>query len=395
MPLPAADAVRADAQLAPRPSTTPLTRHRKPLPALTGVRFFAAIYVVLFHGDLSLGSRFDLPGPLATFLSNGYLAVTLFFILSGFILAYTYQDQIDDANGRVRFWEARFARIYPVYAFSLLASLGMDRVSSLWAKLSVLFMVQAWNPFAANAAGAWNFPAWTLSVEALFYLCFPFLLPMLARCSTNMLNVFRWALLAIVVFGHTPLFTLSDPTGSTILGRYLPLPVTRLPEFLLGVMLGLIFLRSDHGRARRYVPEGAAVVALALLCVPLGRWVSLVGLPFAVLVYELAFGTGWLARLLSSRVVVLLGGASYAIYLLQAPVARWTLAASAELLPRSSVVGVYASPFVLILLSIVVFVYLEEPSRRALRKWFAARRSLREAACALREAASEAQAGAK
>jgi peptidoglycan/LPS O-acetylase OafA/YrhL len=71
-----------------REPTDVLARQRRDLPALTGIRFFAAWYVVLFHALPGLARRYPVPKLLATFLSNGYLAVGLFFLLSGFILTY-------------------------------------------------------------------------------------------------------------------------------------------------------------------------------------------------------------------------------------------------------------------------------------------------------------------
>src|SRR6201986_260098 len=89
-------------------ATGPLTLHRAPLPALTGIRFVAAIQVVLFHFGAGFAQRHGAPRPIANLLTNGWSAVTLFFILSGFILSYTYFGQTDHPGGKERFWEARF-----------------------------------------------------------------------------------------------------------------------------------------------------------------------------------------------------------------------------------------------------------------------------------------------
>src|SRR5579863_596949 len=102
------------------PANTGQLSKRPPLQALTGVRFLAAFYVVLFHSLPWLRNKYQVPETLQIFLGNGYLAVSLFFILSGFILAYTYEGQIEGSRNLFRFWQARFARIYPVYFLSLL-----------------------------------------------------------------------------------------------------------------------------------------------------------------------------------------------------------------------------------------------------------------------------------
>jgi len=345
---------------------------RTALPALTGVRFFAAFYVVLSHSLPWVTLHFRLPGPAKIFFSNGYLAVAMFFLLSGFILAYTYDGQIAGSKNRMRFWEARFARIYPVYLLSLLLAYWFERGLHVKTQIAVLTMTQAWNPLSPATVGAWNYPAWTLSVEAFFYLVFPFLLPFLSRRSTVALRCIGIACLVVVVLGHTPLEGLQNRESLASLGSLIPLPIWRLPEFLLGVVLGLYFLRSDSSRqesSHRATAALAVIGILVTLSLPLGKWVSLVAIPFAALIYELAGGNNWLATILSTRWMVLLGGASYAIYLLQFPVRAWMrtlfLHFSASLQPFSAPL----TPLILILFSIAVFRYWEEPARRALRSW--------------------------
>jgi peptidoglycan/LPS O-acetylase OafA/YrhL len=368
------------AQVASPPSRADvLSRQRRDLPALTGVRFLAAWYVVLFHALPGLARRYPVPKLLATFLSNGYLAVGLFFLLSGFILAYTYEGQIDGMAGRVRFWEARFARIYPVYLLALVLSYGFATNLHLGTKLAVIGMVQAWNPLNPDMAGAWNYPAWTLSAEAFFYICFPFVVPWLSRQSDRVLFWLTALFLVICIVGHTPVMGLGDwKNHAALFERLVPLPVLRIPEFLLGVAMGLSFLRDkapqQHAsRPLRVYPAFLGV--LVVLSLPLGDWVSLVILPFSVLVYELARGGSWAARFLSTRVMILLGGASYSVYLLRYPVTNWTRVLFATMPARFVRFGELLAPVILVLFSLCVFLYWEEPSRKTLRRRFAKEKS--------------------
>jgi peptidoglycan/LPS O-acetylase OafA/YrhL len=354
-----------------RPATSV---RRRELPALTGVRFLAAWYVVLFHALPGLAHRYPVPRVLATFLGNGYLAVGLFFLLSGFILAYTYEGQITSSAGRIRFWEARFARIYPVYLLSLVLSYSLATDLHFGTRLAVLTMLQAWNPFNPDMAGAWNYPAWTLSAEAFFYLCFPFVFPWISRRSTRALFWLTAALLAVSVIGHTPVRGLGDWKHSAVLlERVVPLPVFRIPEFLLGAVLGLRFLRDKSAQGPASYPfrvYPAMFGTLVVLSLPLGDWVSLVILPFSVLVYELARGGSALAKFLSTRLMVLLGGASYAIYLLRLPVTTEARTLLSGLPSGVARFGELAAPLFLILFSILVFQYWEEPARKAIRRRF-------------------------
>ncbi|MDQ1410507.1 MAG: hypothetical protein QOJ41_2242 [Acidobacteriaceae bacterium] len=341
---------------------------QRPLPALTGVRFFAAFYVVLGHSLPWLDQHVSLPWPVKTFLGNGYLAVALFFLLSGFILAYTYEDQIVGVKNRVHFFEARFARIYPVYLLSLILAYWFERGLHVGTRIAVLAMVQAWNPLAPAITGAWNYPAWTLSVEAFFYLCFPLVLPWLSRQSNIVLRSAGVILLFVSVLAHTPVKGL----GAVPSGGLIPLPLWRLPEFLLGIILGLLFLRSlPRQEPPRFALTSISIAGCFLaLSLPLGSWVSIVMIPYAMLIFELACGNSWWARILSTRLMLLLGGASYAIYLLQFPVRSWTRTIFLHLPTSLQPFGAPLTPLILVLFSILVFRFWEEPARRTLRRWF-------------------------
>jgi len=335
---------------------------------------------VLFHAYPGFVRRYPVPRSLETFLSHGYLAVGLFFLLSGFILAYTYDGNIDGRSNRVRFWEARFARIYPVYLLSLLMAFPFAGELGVDTRAAVVGMVQAWNPFNSDMAGAWNYPAWTLSAEAFFYICFPFVLPWLSRRSERAQRWLTAALLVICVLGHTPLKGLGDwKNHAGFFVRYVPLPALRIPEFLLGVVMGLQFLRAGSAErrpARPLVLFAAVLGTIASLSLPIGDWVSLVILPFSVLVYELASGGTWLTEFLSTRSMVLLGGASYSVYLLRFPVAMWMRLIVEKLPPPFVRAGELLTPVVLVVFSIAVFRYWEEPARKGLRNWFTKQRQL-------------------
>ncbi len=174
-----------------------LTSARPRLPALTSLRFFAALHVMLFH--LYNMKVLTGGGWYRKLASIGYVGVSLFFVLSGFILVYTYAGR--EMNLR-RFWQARFARIYPAYLFSLVLTApfffyvciklkDMDIPFFAWVKNHLLLsstlvplLLQSWVP---NAALAWNSPAWSLSVEAFFYLLFPLILYRMLRFRSRTL----------------------------------------------------------------------------------------------------------------------------------------------------------------------------------------------------------------
>lgn len=148
------------------------------LDQLTGVRFFLALGVVLFHFQL----YWTLPAESAGLLNRARLGVDVFFILSGFILTHVYL-QGDRAPNYGRFLAARLARIYPAHLFILLAMLGLVLIAPVFGVglepgrfnpvdfAGTLLLVQAW--FPRESMALWNGPAWSLSAEWFAYLAFP------------------------------------------------------------------------------------------------------------------------------------------------------------------------------------------------------------------------------
>jgi peptidoglycan/LPS O-acetylase OafA/YrhL len=200
------------------------------LPALTSLRFFAAFHVVIFH--LQAMKIVQGPAWYEKLASVGYVGVSFFFVLSGFILVYTYAGRTLSLKD---FWRARFARIYPAYAFSLLftapwffiAVLKFDIPFFAWPKAHlklaaglVVTLLQAWVP---PAALTWNPVAWSLSVEAFFYLLFPFLLLLLIRRSLpQLLLIAAAAWLASLTFSTT--YVVLNPDHLTVVNAQVPSP---------------------------------------------------------------------------------------------------------------------------------------------------------------------------
>lgn len=320
------------------------------LDALTGLRFFAALHVVLFHFAAPVLAQGPAPQWLRDLSGAGYSAVGVFFVLSGFVLAWNYLD----AGGRMEtdpraFWAARVARVYPVYLLTFLLSAPPTIAASVadngWkvaaVKLAVgaagaLALVQAWVP---RLALYWNPPGWSVSVEAFFYALFPRLARWLPRLSPSRLPV---ALGAVWLLGLVPpllyVWLLPDgpgPVDAHSGGFWLDAlkfsPLMRLPEFLFGVLLGQAFVRERAvGTARG---SGAVLAAVgAALLVAAGMAGARIPYPLmhnallapasGLLVYGLARGGGLLGWGLSRPWLVQLGGASYALYLLQFPVSE-------------------------------------------------------------------------
>lgn len=340
------------------------------LPALTGLRFFAALAVFLFHFGATWSQRHHFPHALTALLNHGFMGVSIFFILSGFILSHSYSNGLGEWRDVARFWVSRVARIYPVYLIALALAFPLLHDVSLRSAADVVLMVQSWGPARSDAGYYWIEQAWTLSVEATFYLAFPVLFAFIRRTS-------RAYAIAGVAIASVCIVSFSIPwiSPASIEHRELrdwlldvPLPFTRMVEFVYGMFLYQVFSAAPH-RQRASVAASVAVTANlaaigALLASPLGsHWTSLAVVCFGVLIYQLAAYRTWLSTLLASRWALTLGCASYAIYLLQGPVRAWvgTLVASESL-------GAAINPIVLVALSIIVYRWIEEPARRSVKR---------------------------
>jgi hypothetical protein len=156
------------------------------VPALTGVRFCAALLVVLCHFWFFSGSSWIARTPLwfTALVRIGSIGVGVFFTLSGYILMMVYGGA-DFTIPKVRhdFWVARLARVYPAYLLSLLVTtpfvlghrfagrtLFRGTIDCLVSFGSSAMMIQAWIPALSRT---WNGPGWSLSAEAFFLSLVP------------------------------------------------------------------------------------------------------------------------------------------------------------------------------------------------------------------------------
>lgn len=289
-----------------------LVQQRTPLPSLTGLRFVAAAAVVAHHTA-------DWQVPV---VGLGYLGVSFFFVLSGFVLAWAGSMR----EGAGAFWRHRLARIYPLHLTMLVVVLVLPvrTPEGTATVLQHLLLVQAWTPDAAVAA---NPVSWSLSAEAFFYLMFPLLLPVLTRLSTTGLArvcVLLWlvqAELAVLLLAAVPQ------------GHFLTydVPLLRLPEFVIGAASALLLARgyTPSSRCRQaYLATGTLALAV-LLGVQL---VSDAVVPWSVaasLSLPATVGTIWWvagrdvagrsSRVLTSALAQHLGAWSFAVYLVHWP----------------------------------------------------------------------------
>lgn len=295
----------------------------------------------------------------------GPVAVTYFFVLSGFIMAVVYGD-LEPAGAR-DYWRARFARIYPVYLLGLACSIGRDADPLGW--LLSLALVQSWVPGYALST---NLVGWSLSVEIFFYALFPALIMLARRVSLARwcggVAVFWLASQAWAVFATEHIAGPYRSPSQQFVG-YFPLPY--LACFLIGITAGLLVRRGlvelRSGPASLLLLGSLAAAAAALLFdLPSGmpKQMGLLAPLFAANIVALYFLP---SRWRSSAPAKLLGEASYALYILHWPLAlplQHVIAPSFGLSPLG---GFSFTVVVLVGLSVLVFLRFETPARAALR----------------------------
>ena len=308
--------------LAPAPASPRLN-------GITGLRWWAA-FAVFGHHFMNLA---PLPALIAGFAGFGHLGVTFFFVLSGFVLTWSWRAETD----RRTFYWRRFARIYPLHLLTLLLAIPVFYrftvdPSEPWIKtfdaglllLSVV-LLQGWSRdpavlFSGNPA------AWTLTVEAFFYALHPFLIAPLRRLGRRGALIGATAVIA-AAFG-TRIGIVLFPGGWL---SDLPWPVLHLNEFVLGMCLAWAYRAGWRVRASPWVPFALLMgwfAALLVLPRTGGQALFTVVAPFnaevvtvllALLIATVATrDLDGRAGLLGARPVVALGEWSYAFYLIHA-----------------------------------------------------------------------------
>lgn len=341
---------------------------RPSLDALTGIRFFAAFAVFVFHYGAGFSEQIGMPKPLTTLLHNGYYGVSMFFVLSGFIMTYTYQGKLSTKLALYDFAVARLARIYPVYLLVLVIALPiMAGRIDLYGAGAVLLMLQSWAPASSMLGYTWVVQAWTLSVEVFFYAIFPFVLAL--SQGLRMPGIAAGLLLVAIPIIAFALPSVTPGTHAIPLmpeGLDLPLPVLRSFEFVFGLLLCKFLFAAPNAAqllARGPLPFVSLTLILAILSFSVDTQITASAtILFGLLIIQLAVRKSRLVTFLATPIIMLLGGASYALYLAQAPIREWV-----RVLIPNETLGSALNPAIAILSAVAIFMYFEQPLRRRVR----------------------------
>jgi peptidoglycan/LPS O-acetylase OafA/YrhL len=275
-------------------------------------RGISALMVVLFH--------FDVNSHVATLplVRHAYLFVDFFFVLSGFVIAASYRQRLQEGFGTLRFMWLRLGRLYPLHLFMLVLFIPIDLAKDGWGPHLLqaigtnLAMLQG---LGVNPQNWLNFPSWSISAEFAAYLVFALIISVSGR---SLLIWFLFPILApIILFKLAP----SGMDSSFDFGF-----VRCLYGFALGVICydlweRLPALRQKGSLGFETLLEGMIVAAiLAFLSfadahTPFSFFAPFL---FAVLILIFACEGGLISRLLLRKPFLVLGTLTYSVYMLHA-----------------------------------------------------------------------------
>jgi peptidoglycan/LPS O-acetylase OafA/YrhL len=310
--------------------------------ALTSLRGVAALTVLIFH-------------VIPDF--RGYLAVDLFFLLSGFVLTHVYRQIALTRESYFKFLKARLARIYPVHLMMLVVLLPMldtrPDFSSGGLLSSLLLLQSPWHSIC------WNYASWSISAEWHAYLLFPILV-MNYRTRSNKALLATLAVCAGVV-GLTGLISGSGNISNTI-----TVLLRCLPEFISGIVLYFLLERGCLpkwiGHDTTFWVSAAMLLLFEWIYVPDGLMVCILGM----ILLTSATNQGRSVAILNCHVFAYLGYISYSLYMAQMVV--WAVLMSTLQISTSSILYKVLFVSLCFLSAAIISPTIEYPARNWLKR---------------------------
>jgi len=378
-------------------SVSTVAGKRSRIESLTGVRFIAAFMVFLFHSSLLKLFRIygTNQGPYDIVVHNsGFLGVSFFFVLSGFVLTWSARE----SDTTLLFYRRRLLKIYPnhIVTWALAMVLFAAVFYSTTSAVFNFFLLQAWSPDAGIFFGI-NIPAWSLCCEIFFYLCFPLLLWAVRKIRPTrlwwyaigvavlilLMPVIAQSLPASPTFGPGNIGTPYYGHSTTQFWFVSIFPPVRMLDFVLGILMARIVLT---GRWINLPVAPALLLLVASYVASLFEpWLYQVNsaniLPLALLVAAIATADVRGRRsFLKSPVMQRLGEMSYAFYLLHWSLGLWIklrtpIGLDHDLSIPNGIAVIVGLLAVTLVASWLLYTYVESP---IMRRWSRPRSALKQ-----------------
>jgi len=325
------------------------------IPALTGLRGFAAVWVLLYHAWAFAGPKlmtfeqFGIVFDFTPFFSTGWAGVQIFFVLSGFLLSLPFVRWQTGLRARPPikiFLIRRIARVFPAYYLQLFLLLGMGWLAQRSLPINTgeipqyLLMLFLPSPIGVGSAplnGVW----WTLPIELSFYFSLPILSIFLAWQR-------RWLLLGgallVMIFWRWFVVDVLQVTLVTIWAYQLPGAIDSFALGMFGAMLHVKFYEQGSVDINKYKRALAWLLPIALIVYALMfkwmhldylsywkssplfyMWTPICSLSVFVVILAGAARLAIIDVIFGNRAMQLIGVISYGIYLWHIPVLKWLL----------------------------------------------------------------------
>ena len=345
--------------------------------SLTSLRFFAALAVVIEH----FGNHLNIGGP----------GVIFFFVLSGFIIAFTYADRIESitVQSLKEMYALRIGRIFPLHLFMFVVCIPIAVLSSDAPKAYVFFtnafLLHSWYP-SHDDYFSFNSVSWTLSIEWFFYLCFPFVVIPLrnagAFATKGRCLIFSCAALALIlvinaIYNH----------GGEFLNRTwwaMKISPINVLVFFVGSGIGMwrlkISARDNISMVADSILEMLAIVAPVAAYFIFASWgvTTTLGIgyiasyvpAFAFMIMVFSCTNGLISKALSHPALVRLGNLSFSIYMTHQAILNYTNDYVGSVVGANSSFLVKLLMFSIILAaSELTYRLIENPARIAAKKY--------------------------
>lgn len=300
---------------------------RKRLELIQILRGLAAIMVIMYHSNY-WNDLFLKWLPFSGAFDYGWLGVDFFFVLSGFIITFIHLPDLKSGDNILPFLKKRFLRIFPIYWIA--ASLALvyilfirhgaplsDGPKITRSVDSVVYILKSYLLIPQKA----NFflgVAWTLSYEMLFYLIFATCIKL--KFKLSLVVYISWIALIVVKY-------LFFRSSTNIYLNYIFNPI--VIEFLIGCLVAYLFtLKKNYLSLSLFIGIALLLVVgfyftSVVLHYPVSReyliWILLFGLTAGLLVWSAAVidnNSKYALKIPKPQILLLLGNASYSIYLI-------------------------------------------------------------------------------
>lgn len=300
--------------------------HLKPL---TSLRFVFALMVFVSHLDFLKTSEIEVLKDLyVDIFTQGYIGVSFFFILSGFILTHVYRLQLDkDKKQPKKFYIARLARIYPLHVATFIIAIplmfwgvAVDGKGVLLG-ISNLSLTHSYLPIK-ELYFSFNGPSWSISCELFFYLCFPLLLLWFKK-----LRSFKYLIAGILVILILTLPYVIDQRWHH--GLFYINALFRLVDFILGMLLYDLYLKIKTWHTPATLLEILSIIIFIMFFIfkdqvtQTALYSVFYWIPMLFIILVFALQKGKISRLLSHKSAIWLGEISFGFYMFHHLVMRY------------------------------------------------------------------------